>query len=382
MIRYLTAEEKPLSRDLWEKAFPEDSRSFDDYYYSEKIKGNRILALYGEEPENAGTEAGAEASADVRMEERPGGASEMEAPGDVPGTEARGGLPRIDAMIQLNPYLLQVGPRRWRVDYLVGVATRKDRRHRGYMRRLLLRMMADMRAEGTPFCFLMPADEAIYRPFGFTYIFDQPRWRLRPEAEAHLCRRDAAELPDAAGAWMERWLANRYQVYAVRDGDYVRMLAAETASEDGRVDALYDGPRLIGFHSMWGWQEKEQRLLYAEPSYIEEAAPPKPAIMARIISPETFVRAVRLRDRVKAEEVVISLALEDPLIGENQGIWRWHLNHQTSWLEPGETAGGEPLRLTVTELTAWLFGYEIPEAAKTWETVVQPLQGVFLDEVV
>ena len=104
--------------------------------------------------------------------------------------------------------------------------------------------------------------------------------------------------------------------------------------------------------------------------------------MARIISPETFVRAVRLRDRVKAEEVVISLALEDPLIGENQGIWRWHLNHQTSWLEPGETAGGEPLRLTVTELTAWLFGYEIPEAAKTWETVVQPLQGVFLDEVV
>ncbi len=84
MIRYLTAEEKPLSRDLWEEAFPEDSRSFDDYYYSEKIKGNRILALYGEEPENAGTEAGAEASADVRMEERPGGASEMEASGDVP----------------------------------------------------------------------------------------------------------------------------------------------------------------------------------------------------------------------------------------------------------------------------------------------------------
>ena len=51
MIRYLTAEEKPLSRDLWEEAFPEDSRSFDDYYYSEKIKGNRILALYGEEPD-------------------------------------------------------------------------------------------------------------------------------------------------------------------------------------------------------------------------------------------------------------------------------------------------------------------------------------------
>lgn len=38
MIRYLTEEERRLSRDLWEEAFPEDSRSFDDYYFSEKIK--------------------------------------------------------------------------------------------------------------------------------------------------------------------------------------------------------------------------------------------------------------------------------------------------------------------------------------------------------
>ena len=41
MIRYLTEEERRLSRDLWEEAFPEDSRSFDDYYFSEKIKENR-----------------------------------------------------------------------------------------------------------------------------------------------------------------------------------------------------------------------------------------------------------------------------------------------------------------------------------------------------
>ena len=30
MIRYLTDGEKAESRDLWEEAFPEDSRSFDD----------------------------------------------------------------------------------------------------------------------------------------------------------------------------------------------------------------------------------------------------------------------------------------------------------------------------------------------------------------
>ena len=71
MIRYLTEEERGLSRDLWEEAFPEDSRSFDDYYFSEKIKENRILAL-------------------CRDEEGVSPAS-------------------IESMIQLNPYEIQAG---------------------------------------------------------------------------------------------------------------------------------------------------------------------------------------------------------------------------------------------------------------------------------
>lgn len=32
MIRYLKETEKYKSRELWEEAFPEDSKSFDDYY--------------------------------------------------------------------------------------------------------------------------------------------------------------------------------------------------------------------------------------------------------------------------------------------------------------------------------------------------------------
>ena len=31
-MRYLKEEERWKSRDLWEEAFPEDSREFDDYY--------------------------------------------------------------------------------------------------------------------------------------------------------------------------------------------------------------------------------------------------------------------------------------------------------------------------------------------------------------
>ena len=36
VIRYLEDGEKGKSRSLWEEAFPEDSREFDDYYFKGK----------------------------------------------------------------------------------------------------------------------------------------------------------------------------------------------------------------------------------------------------------------------------------------------------------------------------------------------------------
>lgn len=386
MIQYLTEAEKQLSRDLWEEAFPEDSRQFDDYYYKKKVKENRILAL-AEEPGTA-----------VSAAEISGTVSEAES-GRISAPQ------QIAAMVQLNPYLVQAGSCRWQVDYLVGVATRKDKRHRGYMRSLLLQMMEDMRKAQMPFCFLMPAAEAIYRPFGFTYIFDQPRWRLQASAEGKLQRKRVAgkqrmsqESLDAASAasWMMGWLQYHYQVFAVRDAAYVELLLEELASEDGALEALYDGDRLAGFQAAWGWGKKEQRLLYAESSYIEEAAEPKPAIMARIITPEEFVKAVKLKSgkeagnlaegemTEKAAELTVNLWLEDPLIPRNDGLWHWHLNRETSWMErKEEPVPGQPqLKLTITELTSWLFGYSVPETVGKLNEKLETLQGVFLDEVV
>lgn len=358
MIRYLTEEERGLSRDLWEEAFPEDSRSFDDYYFSKKIRENRILALCTDEE----------------------------------GVSAAS----IESMIQLNPYEIQVGSCIWSVDYLVGVATRKNRRHRGYMRRLLLRMMEDMRREGMPFCFLMPAAEAIYRPFGFTYIFDQPRWSLK---ENGLNRKNAAELIGETARWMNQWLQERYQVFSLRDENYVTMLLEEISSENGVLEALYQDGRMAGVQGIWGLEKREQRLLYAEDGLLRQEGEPRPAIMARIISPEEFVKAVARKPPKAGEEqeTEIPLFLEDPLIPENQGLWTWYLTQDGSRMEKageektrqfscGEKADRmqkqRVLRLTITELTSWLFGYELPKAAEPWAELVQPLQGVFLDEVV
>lgn len=371
MVKYLSMEEKPLSRELWEEAFPEDSREFVDYYYREKLKGNRVLAAW---------EDG-----------------------------------KVQAMAHQNPYILRVGSCRWRVDYLVGVATRKEKRHQGYMRRLLVGMMADMRKEQMPFCFLMPADEAIYRPFGFTYIFRQPVWKLREDVD--LTRWAVSLMGDAPGSqryleelacWMEQWMERRYRVHTVRDTEYLLGLLDEISSEDGALDALYSRDGMVGVQGVWGLKEREQRLLYCDAPYAVTAGEPKPAIMARIITPEHFVRAVRLGPGADGEEITLPLYLEDPLIAENRGAWLWHINRETSWLEKTEGSGTEDAReacgmaadakiadgraegaktegglcLTVEELTEWLFGYAVPEAAKPFEGQIETLGDIFLDEVV
>ena len=439
MIRYLNGDEKGASRDLWEEAFPEDSRSFDDYYFLEKMKDNRILVLEEEEISEKSESKGRD---EMRLGCGEGG-----------GQLEKSGSTRIASMIHLNPYWIQAAGEQWQVDYLVGVATRKDRRHRGYMRSLLNRMMEDMRDAGMPFCFLMPADAAIYRPFGFTYIFRQPCMGLKAGVvleERELLGNRRAEggeaCTDKAGtlggtemtemwmlpAWMNRWLASRYEVFAIRDEAYVCRLLKEIASENGSFRLLYDQGALVGMVSQWGLEEREQRLLYGEDSYVEEAEPPKPAIMARIITPENFVRAIRLDEAYLGEQtsirpdgadsgrqaairldgadsggqITIRLRILDPLIRQNDGLWQWHLNRETSWMEPWDGTGGlicgaaslgleqqslnqgqgqnQELTLTIEEFTSWLFGYGIPEAVRAagLDQVVRTLRGVFLDEIV
>lgn len=375
MLRYLARTEKGLCRELWEEAFPEDSQSFDDYYFSEKLKENRIL---------------------VRTEDG-----------------------QIAAMLHRNPYRIYIRGQRQSCDYIVGVATRQDKRHRGYMRQLLERVFQDMTEEQMPFCFLMPADPAIYQPFDFVYIFDQPQWQLKPDADG-LERRSLLPWKNSFGgrgylaeiaAWMNRWLANRYQVYGVRDETYMSSLLKELASEAGTLDILYDGGTMVGIHSEWGLGDRKQRMLLCEPQYCVEGAPAKPAIMARIVDLQQFVRAIGLTGEAAArqQEVTIVLEVKDSLIPKNDGLWNWCLSQETSYLELVDVAEAglteadmraaelattqapvrEPralrdgrLSLSISELTAWLFGYEVPEAARPYAQIVKPLQGVFLDEVV
>ncbi|MDO5351042.1 MAG: GNAT family N-acetyltransferase [Lachnospiraceae bacterium] len=349
-IRYLEQEEKERSRKLWEQCFAEDSSRFLDYYYGEKCRDNQILVL----------EDGDE----------------------------------ICAMLQRNPYQIYYGGKRYQLDYIVGVATAPECRHRGYMRRLLIQMLEDQEREKMPFTFLMPADPAIYQPFGFVYVYDQPFWRLNEagerlrrvriggQGEEQAAGKAVDEKLELAGRWLNQWLARRYQIFSKRDDGYMLRLWKEIVSEYGQWDLLYEGERLVGMECFWGKEEKERRFLYAEEAFTESDKKARPAIMARIVNLEEFFKGIRLKP--DAASICITLGIQDRQIERNCGLFSWRITKEGSQLQKlGDDIPDGTLSVTVEALTQWLMGYGKPEGIpELLLKTVQTEQRIFLDEVV
>lgn len=258
IVRYLEQDEKQRSRALYQHAFPEDTKRFVDFYYQYKTEDNQILVL-----EEEGS---------------------------------------IVSMLHRNPYTMILNGYEFHADYLVAVATEKDHRHQGCMRRLLKRALNDMAAERMPFTFLMPASESIYAPFDFVWI--SPFTKV-PER----VRRMSAD-------GQNRYLAVRYQMFCKRDGRYLENWKAEREAEAGEA--------------------------------MPEQIPP---FMARITDVEQMLRLFSSK-----EAKTWHLKIRDPLIEKNQGWFRWEAAKEESQVhrlvqEPERI----DLDMTIGELTAFLF---------------------------
>ena len=361
MIRYLEPEEKQLCRPLWEEAFPEDTREFLDNYFERKMKENRVLAA---------------------LDGESGG---------------------VLSMIHLNPYELVAGDRRFKADYLVACATARRVRGQGYNRELVNRLLADLYREGAPVTFLAPAIPERYRKVGFEYVSLPPEARLRQETPvtARPLPRGDTELYADVALWMNRWLGERFQVYAHRDAAYVENLVMELASDDGVLEQLFLGDERIGLRAFWGRTKREQRLLYCTDGSLTGEYPCSgPGIMARVVNAPAFLSGFGVNGDCPCQEMEVPLVIRDPQIEENNGLFCWRLNANGSMLRrPGASGGvgpdgagllvsSEALALTPGQLAAWLWGYRTLEELEPdsgipyWCGFVRTLKGVFLDEVV
>ncbi len=342
MIRYLEQDEKGRTRELWNEAFAEDSVSFSDYYYREKMKDNRVLVF-----------------------EREG---------------------QILSMLHRNPYRLWLRGAEVNCDFVVGVATKVSERGKGRMRSLILNMLRDMQDEKVPFTYLMPTRESLYTPYDFRFIYDKERYVLRYNKDMKRVPYKSGTMSEDLAEWQNAFLKKRYDVFAIRDAEYMDRMDLELASEGGEVRMVYDDDWFVGMESEWGLKERELRYLYSGERYCSSAGK-KPAIMARIVCLPEFMKHIRLMEDCPHEKLILELGVNDLFVPQNQGAWLWKITKEGSELIQESRFISKKSKIsvfTIAELTQWLFGYDVPLQVKTlpnWE-YIDTFHTVLLDEIV
>lgn len=354
-IRRIRGRECLRARALWEEVFCEEEPAFTEYYFTEMAPANRGVVL--------------------------------EEDGE------------IQAMLYLSPNQMKLNGQACTASYLVGVATRAEKRHRGYMAALLREAFQWMREEKEPFAFLMPASPAIYEPFGFRYIFARPEWN-GAFTELATERMEEAQAAEAA-AFARRFLESRAGAYVERTNAYYERMELELAAQQGNVAVAKDASGeicAVALLSREGGETEVQELL-AEPAWEAEKALRKaertPVIMGRVMEVRSLLGCLRaereccLGFRVWDREIPANCGLfvleADTVrcdVWQQEGDGEAELDRKkernsageaeldrekerNSTGEPGFETEGVPW-ITAEKLTQWVFGCEPAEHCFEW----------------
>lgn len=314
------AVENQRARKLYEEIFDEDSPAFVDYYFRVKAAENEIFVVENEKQE-------------------------------------------ILATLHLNPYEMMFCGERVKTNYIVAVATRADCRHQGMMRSLLQASLQEMYRRKETFTWLMPAAEAIYRPFGFRFIYEKNKmtvtadvlrraetdenWQIHSDQEVSgdiFCeeakKEDLAEL----ACFAEKQLSKLAEVYTVHDIAYFEQRMQEVGCEGGSLILIRKEKEICGYFLAlkkdreaweivvedavqkkafpavlhWFGASEEKCTFTAFPQIWEQYAQSEnvPAIMGRIVHLERFVCCLKIK-----KEQEWKIRLTDSLIPENNGYF-------------------------------------------------------------
>lgn len=324
-IEILTVKEALAVKPLWSEIFFEDSKRFTDYYFAEKMAYN---TGYG-----------------------------LQCDGVLCG------------MLFLTPYtgrilspdqnggIFQDIPLR----YIVGVGTKKEYRHRGYMDRLLRRALSDLRKSGHPFTFLMPADPAIYAPYQFRYIYEKPYFKIgeRERRRAQAMKRGEEQ---ALADFAEKWLERRCQFFLRRDASYYERQKKESRAQNGDVYLWKKKNEIIGFYlyANEGEQEEIQEAMvadaFAEAGLLQISQQTRPVIMARIVNVFSMLSLMRLQAQAPWESMTVTVGVIDDLLTENCGTFLWTVGKKESTIALLEKTVKPEVCAEIGDLTEFLFG--------------------------
>ena len=346
MIKYLNQKEKIFTKPLYKEAFFEDSDSFVNYYYEEKLKDNRILA-------------------------------------DIEGESVR-------SMIMLNPYKISVFNKIYNLDYIVAVATGKEFKRQGYMRRLLNKALCDMNAEHVPFTYLIPANKDYYLTFDFAFVANRNEYNTNFSG---LKKQVIKEEPDKELIFrildfINNEVSKDNDVYTYRDENYFIRDLKEIASEDGFINIYSDENDIVAYESFWGREKLELKERIVS-SKLANRKFGKENIMVRITD------IVELLSNFRAKEPIdIIIKINDNIIGSQNGYFRIEMDERCSSVSRISDIGDKGfVEFDIIDFTGWIFGYvsdvkcslinflDKSTAKKTLDSI-NKISGIFINELV
>lgn len=277
-IKRLKGIECLQAKDLWKKVFSEDTEAFTEYYFQNKAPLNTGFVL-----------------------------------------EKEG---RIKSMLYLTPENMRIGKKQFPSSYIVGVATNKTDRHQGHMTTLLKEAARWMYEKRQPIAFLMPANPAIYAPFGFRFIYERPVWKADTLQKGSLEKLTEENWQEAAD-FAEKLLMEREVLHIERNREYFALLDKEVRAQNGCIYSHRSSDRMDGL-CVYTQEEGEADIqeILAEADIEKEMAlreeKTKPVIMARIMN---LCEVLALFHTEEAFEV--TLQVTDTFLPENSGFYRW-----------------------------------------------------------
>lgn len=358
------------TRELWESIFVEDSKEFVDFYYTTKAKDNTILAVKQQE--------------------------------------------EIVSMLQLNPYQIRLGKAVVPAHYIVGVATKKEHRRKGLMRRMIEKALWSMYEDQEAFTYLMPAKTEYYEPFDFKVVYHQKSGILNQSKTQNNCKNTTLTCKEANAEdyqevvqFAEEMFQEQFQVFTARDSGYFQTLQKQFRSDHGDLMLLWDEEQLIGYFFYGEYDQIdvmepickkgfEDAFVHAIGSYFYEKNKSvkmvafskslekymsqivkAPSIMFRIVNLEKLSRYLRAK-----EEIAIVIGISDPILERNNGSFLFQIGPSGCLLS--RTEQKPELFCSIGELTEFIFS---TNHIKKFERVpklklMKRYESVFINELV
>jgi predicted acetyltransferase len=307
-FRLLNEETLPQAAALWDYCFEKKETPFHQWYFSQYcLKQNRILG---------GFEEG-----------------------------------RLATMLHLNPYVIRLRGRDFRVPYIVGVATDPEARGNHVMGQLMDTCFTMLRAMKVPFAILMPIHAGLYQPYGFSYICRRSHYRVpldsldlagsalatlavrripTPEAENVIAPVYEKALTRYNG-YAERdhrvWenlliTANQEAIETVivkedadvlgyalynRDGETVKVQELITVSAPARLRLLQYFKGFYGNYRTLDWLAEEDDLTYLRLTHQEMAPRCAPFMMGRVVNAAQLLSELPVPSSLVGKELVIGV---------------------------------------------------------------------------